>query len=59
LRFYFIEFCATVNDVNPACACDAEFASLARMDRKPAFDELRSLSRPVAAYAMRWHENDR
>jgi hypothetical protein len=29
-----------------------EFAGLARMDRKPAVDELRSLSRPIALYAI-------
>jgi Ni,Fe-hydrogenase I small subunit len=39
---------------------DAErFAGLAWMDMKPGVDELRSLSRPIAVYAMRWHENDR
>ena len=29
------------------------------MDRKPVVDELLSPSRPIALYAMRWHENDR
>jgi hypothetical protein len=39
---------------------DAErFAGLAWMDMKPGVDELRSLFRPIAVYAMRWHENDR
>jgi hypothetical protein len=38
---------------------DDRAAGLARMDMKPGVDELRSLSRPIAVYAMRWHENDR